>query len=157
MDQPMVRPIVQHDPRLLLISGHYEGIDERVRQGWIDEEISVGDYILSNGTLPALTMIDAIVRLIPGVWGTMHRLDPIPLREKAFWKDLSTPAQRSFAGSRCRMSCFPVTMRRSRRGVRNRPWSGRGPDARIYLEEKNRQNRRFPRRNQHELKGHRSD
>ena len=69
MDQPMVRRIVQHDPRLLLISGHYEGIDERVRQGWIDEEISVGDYILSNGTLPALTMIDAIVRLIPGVLG----------------------------------------------------------------------------------------
>ena len=69
MDQPMVRRIVQHEPRLLLISGHYEGIDERVRQGWIDEEISVGDYILSNGTLPALTMIDAIVRLIPGVLG----------------------------------------------------------------------------------------
>ena len=69
MDQPMVRRIVQHYPRLLLISGHYEGIDERVRQGWIDEEISVGDYILSNGTLPALTMIDAIVRLIPGVLG----------------------------------------------------------------------------------------
>jgi tRNA (guanine37-N1)-methyltransferase len=69
LDQPMVRRFVEKHSRLLLISGHYEGIDERVRQGWIDEEISVGDYILSNGTLPALTLIDAMVRLIPGVLG----------------------------------------------------------------------------------------
>lgn len=68
-DQPMARRLARNHSRLLLVSGHYEGIDERVRQGWIDEEISVGDYILSNGTLPALTMIDAIVRLIPGVLG----------------------------------------------------------------------------------------
>ena len=69
LNQSMVRRLALDYKRLLLVSGHYEGIDERVRQGWIDEEISVGDYILSNGTLPALTMIDAIVRLIPGVLG----------------------------------------------------------------------------------------
>ena len=69
LDQPMVRRLSRDHARLLLVSGHYEGIDERVRQGWIDEEISVGDYILSNGTLPALTLIDALVRLIPGVLG----------------------------------------------------------------------------------------
>ena len=69
LNQPTVRRLVRDYPRLLLVSGHYEGIDERVRQGWIDEEISVGDYILSNGTLPALTLIDAMVRLIPGVLG----------------------------------------------------------------------------------------
>ena len=69
LTQPTVRRLAHDHKRLLLVSGHYEGIDERVRQGWIDEEISVGDYILSNGTLPALTMIDAIVRLIPGVLG----------------------------------------------------------------------------------------
>ena len=69
LHQAKVRQIVQQHPRLLLVSGHYEGIDERVRQGWIDEEISVGDYILSNGTVPALTLIDALVRLIPGVLG----------------------------------------------------------------------------------------
>jgi tRNA (guanine37-N1)-methyltransferase len=69
LNQPMVQRFVASHARLLLISGHYEGIDERVRQGWIDEEISVGDYILSNGTLPALTLIDALVRLIPGVLG----------------------------------------------------------------------------------------
>ncbi|MDX6765988.1 MAG: tRNA (guanosine(37)-N1)-methyltransferase TrmD [Candidatus Methylacidiphilales bacterium] len=56
-------------PRLVLVSGHYEGIDERVREGWIDEEISIGDYVLTNGTLPALVVIDAVVRLLPGVLG----------------------------------------------------------------------------------------
>jgi len=69
LEQAKVRQMVREYPRLLLVSGHYEGIDERVRQGWIDEEISVGDYILSNGTVPALTLIDALVRLIPGVLG----------------------------------------------------------------------------------------
>jgi tRNA (guanine37-N1)-methyltransferase len=69
LNQPTVQRFVETHSRLLLISGHYEGIDERVRQGWIDEEISVGDYILSNGTLPALILIDALVRIIPGVLG----------------------------------------------------------------------------------------
>ena len=69
LTQGHVRELAARHKRLLLISGHYEGIDERVREGWIDEEISVGDYILSNGTLPALTLIDALVRLIPGVLG----------------------------------------------------------------------------------------
>jgi len=69
LTQGHVRTLAARHPRLLLISGHYEGIDERVREGWVDEEISVGDYILSNGTLPALTLVDALVRLIPGVLG----------------------------------------------------------------------------------------
>jgi tRNA (guanine37-N1)-methyltransferase len=69
LTQGHLRTLAAQHPRLLLISGHYEGIDERVREGWIDEEISVGDYILSNGTLPALTLVDALVRLIPGVLG----------------------------------------------------------------------------------------
>jgi tRNA (guanine37-N1)-methyltransferase len=55
--------------RLLFVSGHYEGIDERVREGWIDEELSIGDYILTNGTIAALVVTDAVVRLIPGVLG----------------------------------------------------------------------------------------
>ena len=69
LTQAHVRTLSSQHKKLLLVSGHYEGIDERVREGWIDEEISVGDYILSNGTLPALTLVDALVRLIPGVLG----------------------------------------------------------------------------------------
>jgi tRNA (guanine37-N1)-methyltransferase len=69
MTQRHVRHLASRYPRILLVSGHYEGIDERVRAGWIDEEISLGDYILSNGTLPALALVDALVRLVPGVLG----------------------------------------------------------------------------------------
>lgn len=52
---------------IVLICGHYEGVDERVRQYLIDEEISTGDYILTGGELPAMVIIDAVVRLLPGV------------------------------------------------------------------------------------------
>jgi len=54
---------------LIFICGHYEGIDERVREALVDEELSIGDYVLTNGVLPAAVVIDALVRLIPGVLG----------------------------------------------------------------------------------------
>ncbi len=54
---------------LILLSGHYEGIDQRIRDKVIDQEISIGDYVLTNGTLPAAVVIDALARLIPGVLG----------------------------------------------------------------------------------------
>lgn len=54
---------------LILLAGHYEGIDYRVRQELIDEEISIGDFVLTGGELPALVIIDAVTRLIPGVLG----------------------------------------------------------------------------------------
>lgn len=54
---------------LLLLSGHYEGVDQRVRDRLIDREISIGDYVLTNGTLAAAVFIDAVARYIPGVLG----------------------------------------------------------------------------------------
>ncbi len=57
------------EEHLIFVCGHYEGVDERVREALIDEEISIGDYILTNGVLPAAVVIDAVVRLIPGVLG----------------------------------------------------------------------------------------
>ena len=60
--------------RLILICGHYEGIDERVRRFLVDEEISIGDYVLSGGELPAMIVVDCIVRLIPGVLGEKKSL-----------------------------------------------------------------------------------
>jgi tRNA (guanine37-N1)-methyltransferase len=53
--------------RLLMICGHYKGIDERVRQHFVTKEISIGDYVLSGGELPAAILVDAIGRLLPGV------------------------------------------------------------------------------------------
>ncbi|MBX3168258.1 MAG: tRNA (guanosine(37)-N1)-methyltransferase TrmD [Candidatus Eremiobacteraeota bacterium] len=54
-------------PRLLLLCGHYEGIDERVIEHWVEEEICIGDFVVSGGELPAMMLIDAIFRLLPGV------------------------------------------------------------------------------------------
>jgi tRNA (guanine37-N1)-methyltransferase len=62
-------------PRLLLICGRYEGVDERVRQHLVDREVSTGDVVLSGGELPALMLIDAVARLIPGVLGAEQSLD----------------------------------------------------------------------------------
>lgn len=53
--------------RLLMICGHYKGIDERIRQQFVTKEISVGDYVLSGGELPAAILVDAVGRLLPGV------------------------------------------------------------------------------------------
>jgi tRNA (guanine37-N1)-methyltransferase len=54
---------------LVLLCGHYEGVDERVRTELVDEELSIGDYVLTGGELPALVVLDAVVRLLPGVLG----------------------------------------------------------------------------------------
>lgn len=66
--QAVARELVQHE-RLLLICGSYEGFDERIREGLADDELSVGDFVLTNGALPAMIVIDAVTRLIPGVLG----------------------------------------------------------------------------------------
>jgi tRNA (guanine37-N1)-methyltransferase len=60
---------LQQRARLLLICGHYEGVDQRVMDHLIDEELSIGDYVLSNGAVAALVVVDAVVRLIPGALG----------------------------------------------------------------------------------------
>jgi tRNA (guanine37-N1)-methyltransferase len=62
------------EERLVLVCGHYEGVDERVREHLVDDEISIGDYVLSGGELAALVVIDAVVRRIPGVLGSSESL-----------------------------------------------------------------------------------
>ena len=54
---------------LLLVSGHYEGFDERVREQLADDELSIGDYVLTNGALPVMVVVDSVTRLLPGVLG----------------------------------------------------------------------------------------
>jgi len=56
-------------PHLIIICGHYEGVDERVREALVDEEISIGDYVLTNGALAAAVVVDAVTRLLPGAIG----------------------------------------------------------------------------------------
>ncbi len=68
LDQPLANRL-SLSKNLLLIAGHYKGIDQRVRDTLVTREISIGDYVLSGGELPALVLIDALARLIPGVIG----------------------------------------------------------------------------------------
>lgn len=66
--QSVARELSKH-PHLVLICGHYEGVDERVRQFLVTDEISIGDYVLTGGEIPAMVIVDAVVRLVPGVLG----------------------------------------------------------------------------------------
>ena len=67
-DQASARELALAD-HLLLVCGSYEGFDERVREALADDELSIGDYVLTNGALPAMVVIDAVTRLLPGVLG----------------------------------------------------------------------------------------
>ncbi len=68
LDQQAVQQLAQQ-PGLILIAGRYEGIDERIIEAEVDEEYSIGDYVLSGGELAAMVIIDAVARMIPGVLG----------------------------------------------------------------------------------------
>lgn len=67
-DQGIARELAQQE-HLLMVTGHYEGFDERIREALADDELSIGDYVLTNGALPAMVVIDAVARLLPGVLG----------------------------------------------------------------------------------------
>jgi tRNA (guanine37-N1)-methyltransferase len=74
---------LSREKHLVFLSGHYEGIDQRIRDTVIDEEISIGDYVLTNGTLAAAVVIDALARFIPGVLG-----EEKSLTEESFVRNL---------------------------------------------------------------------
>jgi tRNA (guanine37-N1)-methyltransferase len=62
------------EERLLLVCGHYEGVDERIREHFVDDEVSIGDYVLSGGELAAMVVIDAVMRRLPGTLGSQASL-----------------------------------------------------------------------------------
>lgn len=68
LSTPLARELAQ-EPHLILLSGHYEGIDQRVRDELVDMEVSIGDYVLTNGTLAAAVLMDCVSRYVPGVLG----------------------------------------------------------------------------------------
>ena len=68
LDQPTVNDLSMRE-HLVLLAGHYKGIDQRVRHALVTRELSIGDYVLSGGELPAAVLVDAVVRLLPGVLG----------------------------------------------------------------------------------------
>ncbi len=87
---PQGRPLNQEKVKelakervLIFICGHYEGVDERVREHLVDEEISLGDYVLTGGELAAMVVVDAVARMLPGVLGSEDSA-----RENSFYKGL---------------------------------------------------------------------
>ena len=73
-DQQMAQQL-SREPHLIIISGHYEGVDHRVVEHLIDLEISIGDYVLTNGGIAAVVLVDSIVRLLPGALGHEQSAD----------------------------------------------------------------------------------
>jgi tRNA (guanine37-N1)-methyltransferase len=71
-DQNLAEELSRENRRLVFLCGRYEAIDERVRIALADDEISIGDYVVTGGELPALVIIDAVARLLPGVLGDEH-------------------------------------------------------------------------------------
>ena len=74
LNQKIAKGLLKYE-YLILICGHYEGIDERVREHLIDEEVSIGDYVLTGGELPAMVLVDCLARLVPGVLGDKNSLN----------------------------------------------------------------------------------
>ena len=84
MDQRYVERLAADAPsQLIILCGHYEGVDQRVVEALVDEEVSIGDYVLTNGAIAAAVLVDAVVRLIPGVLG-----DDRSAWQESFSKDL---------------------------------------------------------------------
>lgn len=81
LSSPLARELAL-SPHLVLLSGHYEGVDQRVRDAKVDREVSIGDYILTNGTVAAAVLIDAVARYIPGVLGEEKSLTQDSFNDK---------------------------------------------------------------------------
>jgi tRNA (guanine37-N1)-methyltransferase len=77
-DQAVARSMAAEE-HILLVCGSYEGFDERIREGLVHDELSIGDFVLTNGALPAMVIVDAVTRLLPGVLG-----DDDSSREESF-------------------------------------------------------------------------
>ncbi|RYD02746.1 hypothetical protein N752_23485 [Desulforamulus aquiferis] len=97
------------EQHLVFLCGHYEGFDERVRETLVTDEISIGDYVLTGGELPAMVVVDAVARMVPGVLGEAASAEEDSFYN-AYWNILITLSQES-TGARWFQTYFsPVTM-----------------------------------------------
>lgn len=108
--------------RLILVCGHYEGIDQRFIDECVDEEISIEDFVMTGGEIPAMAVADAVCRLVPGVLS-----DPSCYENESHWNGMleapSTPGLRCGTTGRCLPFCCPATMSTWRSGGGSSPSS----------------------------------
>ncbi len=129
-DQAIARELAGQK-HLLLVTGHYEGFDERVREQLADDELSIGDYVLTNGALPAMVVIDAVTRLLPGVLGDDESSQDESFSRRAAGISAIHAAGGISRDESARTCCCPATTPRSKNGGANRRSCGRKNADRI--------------------------
>ena len=97
---------------IIMICGRYEGVDERVAKYLADEEISIGDYVLTGGEIPAMAVVDSVARLTPGFWATKNRRKKSHSRASDTSSIRNTQSRRSFGDGKCRKFYYPETIKR---------------------------------------------
>lgn len=102
----MAREMAQEED-LVFLCGHYEGIDERVLEEIVTDYVSIGDYVLTGGELPAMVMMDSISRMVPGVLNNQSPVRQNPLQE-TFWSIRSTAVRKSGMAKKYRRFLCPV-------------------------------------------------
>ena len=111
-DQQMAAQL-SGESHLIIVCGHYEGVDHRVIEHLVDLEISIGDYVLTNGAIAAVVLVDAVVRLMPGALGhEQSAVDDSSSRE--------TPPGACIAAGKSPTFCFPEIMPKSKSGEKSR-------------------------------------
>lgn len=124
-DQSDARRLAKMD-NLVFVCGHYEGIDQRFIDECVDEELSIGDFVVTGGEIPAMAITDAVCRLVPGVLSDAACFEWTRATGQAHWSIPNTAAPPSGTACACRISCSPATTPRSRAGAGGSPSSARG-------------------------------
>lgn len=111
---PQGRTFTQQDAKefakeeeMILLCGHYEGIDERVLEEIVTDYMSIGDYVLTGGELPAMVMVDAVSRMVPGVLGN-EESGSLSLLREIYWSIPSIPGRRNGTAEECRRFFCPA-------------------------------------------------
>mgnify|MGYP001100070645 CR=1 FL=1 len=111
-DQQVAKELKASYERMILVCGHYEGVDQRFIDECVDEEISMGDFVLTGGEIPAMALADCLCRMVPGVLPEERAAPPTSPTGTVCWSTRSTPGRRSGTDGRFRRCCCRATMGR---------------------------------------------
>ena len=120
-------------PHIFVLCGHYEGVDQRILDEIVDEEISIGDYVLTGGELPALVLVDTVARMVPGVLPENLCFET-KATSAVCWNIPSIPVRRCGMIGKCRRCCSPDTTKTSQNGGRHRVWRKPKPNALTFMQ-----------------------